>query len=267
MKKLIIATGLSVCLISGCAHGPNAGSNNGPNARHGLAGFFKGIAHLVLSPIQIAAGLLEGVASLPYYASTGLHAINEGMVNAQASITLDDTYEAAYGKRIDQVKPDGETNDKFRRMKHATAYLQKILKQYGVANHQHYILTSIDTANKQGATLFAVVYRSATSITVFDKYDNKTPRKFTSKDRLFYEPFETDINGNSIDTIIDWAGVPLESYQQQKMQAVLLTLAANAIVDSKKRPDYWAIEKRWIAGEHFNILEKQQSKTHQTMNI
>jgi len=263
MKKLILATGLSVCLISACAHN----QNSGPNASHGLGGIFRGIAHLVLSPFQIAAGLLEGVASLPYYASTGLHAINQGMLDAQAKITLDDTYEAAYGKRINDVKADGDTHERFRRMKHATGYLQKVLEQYGIANYQDYILTSIDTANHQGATLFAVVYRPFNSITVVDKYNREKVRKFTNKDRLFYEPYQSDVNGKALDTIVDWAGVPTDSYDSQKMQAVLLTLAANAIANGKRRADYWKVETRWIDGEFLKILEKQKSKINQSMAI
>lgn len=263
MKKLMIATGLSVCLVSACAHN----QSSGPNTGHGLNGFFRGIAHLVLSPLQIAAGLLEGVASLPYYASTGLHAINQGMVDAQAKITLDDTYDAAYGKRIHEVKPDGDTNEKFRRMKHATSYLQKVLKQYGVVDYQYYFLTSIDTANREGATLFAVIYRPVNSITVVDKYNHKTVRNFTVKDRLFYEPYRSDFDGNTLDKIVDWAGVPAQSYDTQKMQAVLLTLAANAIADGKIRTDYWDAEKRWIDGEYLKILEKQKLKMSQSMTI
>lgn len=263
MRKLAIASGLSLSLLLGCASNPN----NGPNASHGLSGFFRGIAHLVLSPVQIAAGLLEGVASLPYYASTGLHKINQGMVDAQASITLDDTYEAAYGKRIKDVNADGNTNEQFRRMKHATAYLQKILKQHGVVDYDKYLLTSIDTANRQGATLFAVVYRSQKSITVIDKYNSNSTRKFTTKDRLFYEPFKQDFQGTPLDTIIDWAGVPVESYQSQKLQAVLLTLAANAIVDEKRRYDYWQAEEEWIKGDFNKVLKKQNEKTAKSMNI
>jgi len=263
MKKLIVATGVSACLLAACAHGPNGG----PNPGHGIEGLFRGVAHLVLSPIQIAAGLLEGVASLPYYASTGLHAINEGMVEAQASITLDDTYEAAYGKRIKDVAEDGNTNERFRRMKHATEYLQKVLSQYGVENSEHYILTSIDTANKQGATLFAVVYRPAKTITVIDKYDGKTVRQFNRSDRLYYEPFKTNARGETLDAIVDWAGVPKEAYQTQKLQAVLLTLAANAIVDGKIRRDYWQTESRWIEGDFRSILEEQDAKTTRSMRI
>jgi len=261
MKKILIASGITICLMSGCTHNPTKGSGAG----NGINSFLRGIAHLVLSPLQIAAGLLEGVASLPYYASTGLHEINKGLEDAQANITLDDTYESAYGKRISEVSKDGETNDRFRRMKHASSYLQKILKSYGVDDHESYYLTSIDTANKQGATLFAVVYRPTTSIKVIDKYNHKTVRNFTSADRLFYEPFAKDINGNNLDTIIDWAGIPVESYKSQKMQAVLLTLAANSIIDKKRRDDYWVVEKRWIAGESAIIMNQQNSKTNKSI--
>ncbi|TQV75194.1 hypothetical protein FLL45_09655 [Aliikangiella marina] len=262
MKKLTMATGLSLSLLLGCASNPS-----GPNASHGLGGFFRGVAHLVLSPVQIAAGLLEGVASLPYYASTGLHKINQGMIEAQASITLDDTYEAAYGKRIKDINVDGDTNEQFRRMKHATAYLQKILKQHGVVDYDKYLLTSIDTANRQGATLFAVVYRLRTSITVIDKYNPKITRKFTTKDRLFYEPYREDFQGTPLDTIIDWAGVPIESYQSQKLQAVMLTLAANAIVNGKRRIDYWQAEAEWINGNFKTILKQQNEQTTRSMKI
>ncbi len=86
----------------------------------GLGKAMLGVAQLVLSPLQIAAGLLEGIAAFPYYLSTGLKEINEGMIAANAKVTLDDTYEAAYGKRINAVPESGDTGETFRRMKHAT---------------------------------------------------------------------------------------------------------------------------------------------------
>ncbi len=261
MKNTLISAGLIICLASGCSSNPTIDSRTS----NGLSSFLKGIAHLVLSPIQIAAGLLEGIASLPYYASTGLHQINKGLEDAQASITLDDTYESAYGKRIQDVSPDGETNERFRRMKHASGYLQKVLKSHGVDDSQNYFLTSIDTANNSGATLFAVIYRPVNAIKVKDKYDPRKLRNFTRNDRMFYEPFDTDYAGNRLDTIIDWAGIPVNSYQTQKMQAVLLTLAANAIIEGKRRSDYWETEKRWIDGEFSIIMQKQNSKTKQSL--
>lgn len=262
-RKIFVSMLLGIWIITGCA----APQQGGPDAEHGLISAFKGIGHLILSPFQIAAGLVEGVAALPYYAATSLTAINDGLAKAQAKVTLDDAYESAYGKRLSQVGPEGDTGEVFRRMRHASEYFQKILKRYGVSDPENYILTSIDTANKQGFTLFAVVYRPAKSITVVDKYDGKTIRTYTSEDRMFYEPAQTSVNGKSLDVIIDWAGVPAEYYSTQKQQAVLLTLAANAVADGRKRSDYWIAEKRWIDGEYKDILQKQDDKVKKSLQI
>jgi len=263
-KALSILLALGLGFFSACASGPQGG---GPDAGHGFTAAFKGIAHLVLSPLQIAAGLLEGIASLPYYASTNLHAINDGLIEAQAKVTLDDTYDAAYGKRLKQVGPDGNTGELFRRMKHASKFFQKVLKSYGVPDPESYILTSIDTANRDGYTLFAIVHRSVDDMTVLDKYDGTTKRHFSRSDRLFYEPFQSDVNGKSLDSIIDWAGVPREFTKTQKQQAVLLTLAANAVVEGRRRTDYWEIEKRWIAGDFSAVMSDQNEKVQKSLGI
>ena len=226
-----------------------------------------GIVQLVLSPIQIAAGLLEGISSVPYYLSTSLRDINKGMIQAQAKITLDDTYESAYGKRISAVPESGDTGEAFTRMKHATEYFQRVLSRYGVRDANRYILTSIDTANNMGYTLFAVVYRPYTAIRVIDKYDGKTIRSFTKEDRLFYEPYERDINDQPVDTIVDWAGLPRDFIKTQKAQAILITMAANAVVNEKKSPDYWDIEKQWIAGEYRTIVEQKMNTVKNKMKI
>lgn len=262
-KQLLGALIACSVAIAGCA----APTGGGPDAERGLIGIFKGIGHLVLSPFQIVAGLAEGVAALPYYAGTSLSAINDGLAKAQAKVTLDDTYESAYGKRLTQVSPDGDTGETFRRMKHASEYFQKVLVRYGVSDARNYILTSIDTANKQGVTLFAVVYRPTKSITVVDKYDGRTLRTYTSEDRLYYEPFQTDASGKPLDIIIDWAGVPIEHYTSQKQQAILLTLAANAIAEGRKRNDYWEAERSWIAGNHATVLKKQDEKVRKSLQL
>jgi hypothetical protein len=228
---------------------------------------FKGIGLLILSPFQIAAGLVEGVASLPYYAATSLTDINDGLASAQAKITLEDTYESAYGKKMKQVGPDGDTGQAFRRMKSASEDFQQILKRYGVENSERYILTSIDTATKDGATLFAVVYRPTREINVIDKYDGKTLRRFSADDRLFYEPYENDASGKPLDVVVDWAGTPVEYSKTQKQQAVLLTLAANAVIEGRRRTDYWATERSWIAGQFKEILQQQDEKVRKSMKV
>lgn len=253
----------SLVVLSACA----TPSGGGPDAERGMISAVRGIGHLILSPIQIAAGVAEGVAALPYYAGTSLKAINEGLVSAQAKISLDDTYESAYGKRLDQVSESGDTGEVFRRMRHASDYFQKVLKRYGVPDPQNYILTSIDTANNQGYTLFAVVYRPTRVISVTDKYDGKTIRNFTSEDRLYYEPFASDTNGKPVDTIIDWAGVPTDQVKTQRQQALLLTLAANAVAEGRKRTDYWDAEKRWIGGQFAAVIKEQEQRVDGKLKV
>jgi hypothetical protein len=264
MKKLAIVI-LCTLLIVSC--NTTHSSRQSQKVSRGFSSAFLGIANLVLSPFQIAAGILEGISSIPYYLSTNLNEINNGMIEANAKITLDDTYESAYGKRISEIDKSGDTGETFRRMKHATIYFQSVLKQYGVENYKHYILTSIDTANSKGYTLFAVVYRPLKSIKVIDKYNNKSVRDFTNTDRLFYEPFQNDINGQGLDKIIDWAGLPRNFTKTQKAQAILITMAANAVANGKNKLDYWEIEKRWIAGEYEEIVEQKMNGVRNRMNI
>jgi len=258
-RKLII---LFICLLFvACA----AGNEGKPKT--GLGRAMLGIAQLVLSPLQIAAGLLEGIASIPYYLNTDVQTINKGMIDANARITLDDTYESAYGKRISAVPESGDTGEVFQRMKHASEYFQKVLHRYGIADSGKYILTSIDTANSKGYTLFAVVYRSAETINVIDKYDGKTRRTYERSDRMYYEPMEKDITGKRLDRVIDWAALPRDLIKTQKAQALLITMAANSVVNEKKSPEYWDVEKRWIAGEYEEITEEKMSAVRNKMKI
>ena len=263
MKAIKIFLISSLAIFFACA----APKEQGPSPGHGASSAMQGIAHLILSPLQIAAGLLEGIASVPYFLSTNLHEVNRGMVEAQAQIGLDDTYEAAYGTKLADVPESGDTGEVFRRMKHATERFQKVLNAYGVNDAERYILTSIDTANKDGFTLFAVVYRPEDSIRVFDKYNASTVRNFTKEDRLFYEPFKKDVNGRSLDGIVDWAAMPREDIKTQKAQAILITLAANSVVESKKSPEYWEIEHRWIAGQFREITNERLVAVRERMSL
>lgn len=263
MKKIIVAILCALMVTAGCVNH----NQQGPGVEHGLGAAFEGLAHLVLSPIQIAAGLMEGIAALPYFLSTNIHEINRGLIDAQASISLDDTYDSAYGKRLAQVPDDGDTGEVFRRMKHATYYFQKVLKSYGVHDWDRYILTSIDTATDKGYTLFAVVHRPVDQITVVDKYDSSLIRTFNKSARLFYEPYERDIDGNPLDIIIDYAGLPRNDVQNQKAQAILITMAANAVVQGKRSPDYWQAEKDWIAGDYLRITETGFNRVKNRLGI
>jgi len=260
-KPIVIA--FAIFMVFACA----APNQQGPSTEHGMGSALQGVAHLILSPLQIAAGLLEGIASVPYFLSTGVHEVNRGMIEAQANVALDDTYEAAYNTKIADVPESGDTGVVFRRMKHATESFQKVLRAYGVHDADRYILTSIDTANEQGYTLFAVVYRPGDSIEVFDKYSPSQVRIFTRGDRLFYEPFQKDVHGRGQDAVVDWAAMPRDDIKTQKAQAILITLAANSVVEAKRSPEYWEIERRWIAGEFREITNDRLVTVRDRMKL
>ena len=265
MKRKLCVVVCCLLLVASCTTAPKEGQTGDPLRGFKMVG--AGLANLILSPIQIAVGLLEGISAVPYYLATSLQDINKGLIEAQAKITLDDTYEYAYGKRISTVPESGDTGEVFRRMKHATDYFQKILGRYGVHNAKNYILTSIDTANNMGYTLFAVVYRPHDTIEVIDKYDGKSPRTISREDRLYYEPYERDINGDPLDIIIDWAGMEREYILTQKAQAIMMTMGANQVVSGKRSPEYWDIERRWIAGEYQSIVQQKMASVKNKMKL
>jgi hypothetical protein len=249
-KNLFIAW---LCgLLTACATTPATG----PSVEHGFSSALSGLGHLLLSPLQIAAGLLEGIASVPYYLATNLNTLNQGLIQAQAHINLEDTYQSAYGKSLAEVPPSGDTGVVFTRMQQATQFFQKILQQYGVYDSQYYLLTSIEDSPGENV-LLSVVYRPFTTIEVVDKHYPQRIRSFSTTDRLFYEPFRTDNHGKPLDTVIDWAAFPKKLLQTQKAQAILLTLAANSVLNHKKTPDYWEIEPRWLAGEAQEIVRQR----------
>ncbi len=255
MKPLLFLISFSLTLLVACATPPPKSA--GPSVQHGVSTAWSGLQHLLLSPLQIAVGLLEGIASVPYYLSTSLNEINQGLVQAQAKVTLDDTYESAYGKRLHDVPADGDTGIVFTRMKHVSAYFQKVLKQYGVSNSEQYILTSLEEPTGK-YVLLAVVLRPLETIQVIDKYDSQSQRLLTSADRLFYETFQHEAAGKSLDTVLDWAALPKETINTQKAQAILITLAANAVVTSKAHPEYWSTEQRWLAGQASQVVAERE---------
>ncbi len=242
IKKFIL---LSLCLISACTQPKK--DNQDPN----LSSLLLSAGRSSLSHTQIAAGLLEGIASIPYYSSTDLATINQGLVEAQAEVTLVDGTSF-----VD--KPDN--------MKQATAFFQKVLKQHGVQKSHFYILTGIEESGGE-YTLLAVVYRPIEAIKVIDKSDNQTIHLFSVDDIFFYAPFETDVNGKPLDTIIDWAALPIKSLQTQKAQAIFITLAANSVLNDKKMPEYWNIEKRWRHGGAYEIVKERFEDMNKRMGL
>jgi hypothetical protein len=137
-------------------------------------------------------------------------------------------------------------------MKPATHHFQNVLRGYGVENPEHYVLTAVRTADREGYTLYGLIYRPNTSIRVAD--GSGRIRVLTPDDDEFYQPYARDANGQPLDVVIDWAGVPRTSIRTQKGQAVLMTLAANSVLINRRSDEYWAVEKRWTAGEFKSVV-------------
>jgi hypothetical protein len=210
MIKKMISYLCCVCLISACAS---------PQKVTVSAEVLVGMA--ALSPFQIAAGLLEGIASVPYFLSTDLRAINQGLIKAQAKITLNDTYQLV----------SSNTNIIFKTMKQATSVFQELLKKKNIYNHHYYILTAINEISGK-YMLLAVIYRPIDSIQV-----------------------------------IDWAALSTSSIQTKKAQAIVITLAANSVLNEKRMPEYWKIKKRWLAGDAREIIEQRTKDMNRRMGI
>ena len=61
-----------------------------------------------------------------------------------------------------------------------------------------------------------------------------------------------------LDVVVDWAGVPRSTIKTQKGQAILLTLAANSVLINRRSDDYWVIQRRWIDGEHKQVVAERK---------
>jgi len=218
----------------------------------------------VMTPVQVGSAMQQGASGLPYlvYSKTNLQIINETCkINPTTTVSVEDTYKSAYGKKFSDVLPEGETGQAFHNMREGSQYLQKILKDKGETRPEDYIFTTINTAQKKGYILFAVVKRSERSIAVVDKYDKNSQKKLGPQDLEFYQPYQSDMNGNILDTIVDWAGYPNDCISKQSSQAVLMTITANEILNHETKEGYWDAENRWVKGDFKKVIKEQDQKT------
>ena len=256
MRKFFVVI-LAVILIAGCV-APRAGEPSHPAQALGQA-----LGYLVVSPVLILVGLLEGISSAPYYIEGDIHAMNAEMEAANTDVTLDQTYQYAYNRRLETVPKSGDTGKVFRHLGEATPYFQNVLKGYGVPDYDRYIITAVRTADREGYTLYGLVYRPTQRIRVRD--DSGRVRTLGPRDRLYYRPHEIDADGAPLDSVIDWAGVPRTTIRTQKGQAILMTLGANAVLINRRSDDYWDAEWRWIDGYHKEIATERKMYLDQRM--
>lgn len=210
-----------------------------------------------------------GMDYVSYFATshTSLENINAALIKAEKKVNLDDTYRFVYGKSLKEVGSKGDTGQVFEHLREATIFFQRLLQAKGLPNVENYILAGNNSQKSNGFILFAVVYRPNNTIRVIDKYDKKTIHDWKREDIKFYGPFRTDVNGNKLDTVIDWAGIPVEIAGKQKYQAIMLTLAANQVFEKGIRDDYWEAEKRWIAGVYGAACWEKDQKACNLMSL
>ena len=222
---------------------------------------------------QIAEGIQIGAPALPYfvYSKMSLPLLNEEFKNANAAISLEDTYDAAYELSFEDIPSDGNTEHAFENMETASKYLQKILKSKGVENFENYFLTALGTADNDGYILIAAIYRPDRTINVFNKFDFLFRQTLTLEDIDYYRAYRTDVSGKLQDIVYDWAALPTQCVSQQAYQSILLTLTAikalEQKLDQKQDNEYWRKERQWIAGNHLSVLLKQDMQISQTLGI
>jgi hypothetical protein len=260
--RTLTITLAAAALLVGC--GPV--QTRGPSPGHGFETAGIGIAQLFLSPFLIAAGLLEGIVTLPYFMAEDLHALNQGMVESGAGVDLDRTYRYAYDQELAAVPADGDTGAVFRHMSDATRHFQRVLMGYGVADYNQYVLTAVRTADREGYTLYAVVHRPPGPVRVLDEDSGRSVELFPG-DRAYYRPYERDAAGRPLDVIIDWAGVSRTSIKTQKGQAILMTIAANSVLTNRRSDDYWGAEQRWVRGGFRQIVADRDAYLKQRMGL
>jgi hypothetical protein len=260
--RTLIATLTTTALLAGC--GPT--QSQGPSPGHGFETAGIGIGQLLLSPFLIAAGLLEGIVTLPYFVATDLHALNRGMVESGAGVDLDRTYRYAYEQELAAAPADGDTGAVFRHMSEATRHFQRVLMGYGVANYNQYVLTAVRSADREGYTLYAVIHRPSGAVRVLDEGSGRLV-ELVPGDRAYYRPYARDASGRPLDVIIDWAGVPRTSISTQKGQAILMTVAANSVLTNRRSDEYWSAESSWVGGGFRQIVAERDAYLKQRMGL
>lgn len=248
-------------------------------AQKGVERFGRGVAGLILSPLMIVSGLAQGLAFLPYTLGTGVDSLNQALVQSQ-SVTLDDSYRAAYGVSLADSRVDRQTGqvsgqsfgfgqNRPEAMMDATKAFQRLLISQGMSpsKAENYVIVGDYTHTRtRGHILLAVVYR----------HNGAAPFRVMSKttgivttlrpDNMgWLSAYERDINGQAIDEVIDWTGLDYQILQQDKVVAMLMVIAAESVKSGKRSPGYWTAEKRWIAGESSQVIAESSATVKKAM--
>ncbi len=146
----------------------------------------------------------------------------------------------------------------------ATKSFQRLLVSQGMPEEkaQHYVLTGVYTHTRsRNHILLTVVYRhpGMQPFRVVSKHTGIVTT-FRPENLGWREAYERDVNGQIIDEVIDWAGIEYSLLRQDKIVATLMVLGAESVKSGKRSPDYWQVERRWIAGETTQIIQESMAK-------
>ena len=216
----------------------------------------------MMAQLMLTSGA-AGLAAFPLLIAADLSATNEAMVRANSAATIEDTYRYVYKRDLNSVGPSGNTGTVFRDLKSATHHFRTVLDGHGVAFSEDFLITAVRTADTRGYTLYALVHRPARSIRV--RTASGQIATLTERDEAFYRPYRTDVNGNLVDVVVDWAGIPRSNISTQKGQAILLTLAANSVMKNRRSDEYWSIEQRWLSGQYRQVVAERQREIERRM--
>jgi hypothetical protein len=264
--RTIVVRSLSVLLVAavlvtGCV---------GPNGQTAVGNIGRGLAYLILSPFMIVAGILQGLAFLPYTIGTGLAELNKGLAQAQA-VPLDDSYKATFGVSMTDQRVNQQSGEirgqeglygRYRpeAIMEANRSFQRLLVSQGMPEdkaHNYVLAGNYNYAWSRGVILLAVTYRhsGAQPIRVASK-ETGIVTTFRPDQRTWHEPYERDVNGQAIDEVIDWTAMEYKLLRQDKIVAMLMVIGAEAVKSGKRSTDYWEAERRWKAGETAQLLRE-----------
>lgn len=258
----------AVIALGGCA---SPGESDGRVAANT---FGQGLKNLILSPFMIVSGIAQGLAFLPYTIGTGLNDLNKGFLQANA-VPLDDSYKATFGVSIDDKRVDPQSGQiqgqpgqygryRSQAIFEANSALQRLLVSQGMPEQtaRHYVLTgNYQYALTRSQILLAVVYRHTGDepFRVLAKQTGITTT-FRPGQRGWHEPYPRDVDGRPIDEVVDWAAIDYKILRQEKVVATLMVLATEAIKSGKRSPEYWDVERPWMAGDTAKVMALSQGR-------
>ena len=254
-----------ILALAGCAT---------PQGRMAGETFGRGLLNLVLAPFMIVGGVLQGLAFLPYTLGLGLNELNRSLLEAQA-VSLDDSYRATFGVALTDPRVDQKTGEvqgetvgfgRYRpeALAEATQALQRLLVSQGMpgATAQHYVLgADYSQARSRGHVLLALMYRHP-GPQPFRVVSKHTGIATTLRPHQlgWRAPYEKDVDGNAVDEVVDWVALEYTWLRQDKVVATLMALGVESVKTGKRAPDYWAVERRWLAGESTAILKESAGR-------